>query len=107
MKLRNLLITGFSFALLAIPSFGQSAATIQQRKVDQQDRIAQGVRSGQLTPRETSHLEHQQQSINREEHAMRRADGGRLTAADREALTRRQNRASEHIYADKHNARRA
>ena len=78
--------------------------TIRERKSDQQGRIAQGVRSGQLTPRETRNLERREASVNREEHAMRRADGGHLTAHDKAVLTRRQNNISRSIYKDKHNA---
>ena len=37
--------------------------TIQERKTDQQDRIAQGVKSGQLTAGETSHLEEMEARI--------------------------------------------
>jgi hypothetical protein len=78
--------------------------TIQNRKADQQGRIAQGVRSGQLTRGETRNLESRERSVNREERAMRRADGGHLTAGDKAALTRRQNHISRSIYRDKHNA---
>lgn len=78
--------------------------TIQQRKNHQQQRIAQGVRSGQLTARETANLERREAGVNREEHAMRRADGGHLTKQDKAALTRRQNRISRSIYRDKHNS---
>ena len=95
-------------AVLALSStigMCQTSATINHRKDNQQNRIAQGVRTGQLTPRETAHLERRETSINREEHRMRRADNGRLTRADRAALTRRQNRVSRSIYRDKHNVR--
>jgi hypothetical protein len=78
--------------------------TIQERKADQQGRIAQGVRSGELTHGETRNLERREASVNREEHAMRRADGGHLTAQDKAALTRRQNSISRSINKDKHNA---
>jgi hypothetical protein len=78
--------------------------TIQERKTDQQQRIAQGVRSGQLTAHETANLERREASVNREERAMRRADGGHLTRQDKAALTRRQNHISKSIYRDKHNA---
>jgi hypothetical protein len=91
-------------ALLALTSSVAMAQTINQRKVDQQDRIAQGIRSGQLTARETAHLERREASINRQEYRMRRVDGGRLTGRDRAALTCRQNRVSRAIYRDKHNA---
>lgn len=92
-------------ALIAFCAPLTFAQNINQRKVNQQDRIANGVKSGQLTPRETAHLERQQASINHEEHQMRKADNGHLTAADRRQLNRRQNRASANIYAKKHNNR--
>jgi hypothetical protein len=91
--------------LLTGAGFAQgSGQTIQDRKADQQGRIAQGVRSGELTHGETRNLERREASVNREEHAMRRADGGHLTAQDRAALTRRQNNISRSINKDKHNA---
>jgi hypothetical protein len=78
--------------------------TIQDRKVDQQDRIAQGVKSGQLTAGETSHLEHQEAGINKEERGMRAQDNGHLTAQDRKTINKQQNVESKRIYRDKHNA---
>ncbi|HXX43441.1 MAG TPA: hypothetical protein VEJ38_01840 [Candidatus Acidoferrales bacterium] len=78
---------------------------VGQRRENQQDRIAQGIRSGQLTAGETARLERQQQSINREDAAMRAANGGKLTAGDKAALNQRQNNASKNIYAKKHNGR--
>jgi len=92
-------------ALSTTVAMAQTAPTVNQRKANQQGRIAQGVKSGQLTARETSHLEGREASINHEEHAMRRADNGHLTHADRAALNRRQNRTSRAIYRDKHNGR--
>jgi len=77
---------------------------VGQRRQNQQDRIAQGVKSGQLTAGETAKLERQQQSINREDRSMRAADGGKLTAADKARLNQRQNNASKNIYAKKHNS---
>jgi hypothetical protein len=77
--------------------------TIQQRKGNQQHRIAQGIQSGQLTPHEAGRLEHQQARLNHEERNMRRASGGRLTPGDRATLTGQQNHLSREIYKDKHN----
>jgi hypothetical protein len=79
---------------------------VGQRKENQQDRIAQGVKSGQLTPGETAKLEKQQQGINREERGMREANGGKLTGEDKRALNQQQNRASRNIYNKKHNGRK-
>jgi len=100
----------FAIAALAISvscaaaSAQVTSATIAQRKANQQQRIGNGVKSGQLTAHETANLERREGSINREEHNMRKADDGHLTAGDKAALTRRQNRVSRSIYQDKHNA---
>lgn len=79
---------------------------VGERRENQQDRIAQGVKSGQLTAGETAKLENQQQGINREDAGMRQANGGKLTNADKKALNQQQNRASKNIYNKKHNARK-
>jgi hypothetical protein len=42
--------------------------------------------------------------VNKEERNMRATDGGKHTAADRTALNNPQNRISNSIYKDKHNA---
>ena len=81
-------------------------ATINQRKENQQDRIAQGVKSGQLTAGETARLEHQEAGINKEEAGMRAQDNGHLTKQDRHILTHQQNQESRRIYRDKHNTRK-
>jgi hypothetical protein len=81
--------------------------TINQRKENQQDRIAQGVKSGQLTAGETSHLEHQEAGINKEEKGMRAQDNGHLTKQDRKTIKQQQNQESKRIYRDKHNGKKA
>jgi len=109
MKLATFAIAAtLAFAPAAI--FAQSATatpdpTINQRKVDQQDRIAQGVKSGELTAGETAHLETQEAGINKEESGMKAQDNGKLTKQDRKTLTHQQNVESRRIYRDKHNAR--
>ena len=79
---------------------------IGQRRENQQDRIANGVRSGQLTPLETSNLESKEQGVNREVKGMRQANGGKLTNADRKAVNQQQNKLSNQIYNKKHNAKK-
>jgi len=76
---------------------------IQQREVNQENRIQQGIQSGQVTPREAGRLEAQQARIKQDEARMK-ADG-KLTKAERRKLTREQNRASKNIYRKKHNDR--
>jgi hypothetical protein len=82
---------------------GQHDYNINQRKENQQDRIAQGVKSGQLAAGETSRLERQEAGINREERGMRAQDDGHLTRSDRATLHQQQNQESRRIYRDKHN----
>lgn len=78
---------------------------IADRKENQQDRIAQGVKSGQLTAGETAHLEKQESAVNKEIRAERQFNGGKLTNAEKRQVNRQQNRMSHEIYKDKHNKR--
>src|SRR5205823_6527446 len=80
-------------------------ATINQRKENQQDRIANGVQSGELTAGETANIEHREAAINKEVHNDRAANGGTLTSAERRQVNRQENRTSRAIYRKKHNAR--
>jgi len=100
------LCSTFGIAQNAPVSAPRHAATINQRRELQQHRIAQGVRSGQLTGRETRRLERRETSMGREERHMRAADRGHLTRPDRIALNHRLNRTSRAIYRDKHNRAR-
>jgi len=81
--------------------------TVAQRKENQQDRIAQGVKSGQLTAGETSKLETKEAAINGETRADRAANGGKLTQAEKQQVNKQQNQMSKQIYQDKHNANTA
>jgi hypothetical protein len=80
---------------------------VAQRKENQQDRIANGVQSGQLTAGETSKLESKEAAINGETRADRAANGGKLTAAEKQQINQQQNKLSNQIYDDKHNANTA
>jgi len=116
MSTKHLILSAAALFALSVPSaFAQQSSTtpntpdpsIAQRKTDQQDRIANGVQSGQLTAGETKNLETKEAGLNKEEHAMRSEDDGHLTAADRTKINNQQNHLSNQIYADKHNAQTA
>jgi len=79
---------------------------IHDRKENQQDRIAQGVKSGSLTPHETANLERKEGRLNREIRTDRRQNGGNLTNKEKAQVNRQQNHLSRNIYRDKHNAAR-
>jgi len=77
-------------------------ASVNQRQFNQQQRIANGVRSGQLTPGETAHLEHQEAEIHQEVHNDRAANGGHLTSQEHNQVEHQQNHVSHEISKDKH-----
>lgn len=79
--------------------------SVNERRNNQQERIGNGVRSGQLTPHETSNLEHKEANINHQTAADRRANGGTLTPQEHHQINHQQNQASRQIYQDKHNNR--
>ena len=80
--------------------------TINQRMENQQDRIAQGINSGQLTAGEAANLETKESAITKEVRADRQANGGKLTQAERVQVNHQLNRTSKQIYRDKHNGAR-
>jgi uncharacterized membrane protein YebE (DUF533 family) len=73
---------------------------IDQRQMNQEQRIDQGVESGQLNPREAKRLERQQNHIDRMENRAN-ADGV-VTARERARIGAAQNRASRNIAREKH-----
>ena len=78
---------------------------VDKRRENQQDRIAQGIKSGQLTAGETAKLENQEKGINQQVRADRAANGGKLTAGEKAQINKEQNKESKKIYNKKHNAR--
>jgi hypothetical protein len=97
--LLTLAVTG-----MMMTSAVMQAQEIQQRKENQQDRIANGVANGSLTPHETSNLEHKEAGLNHEIRHDRRQNGGNLTNKEKAQVNRQQNQLSRNIYRDKHNA---
>lgn len=108
MKVTLVALAVLSFAPVALiaQTTTTKPATIGQRQENQQDRIAQGVKSGQLTAAETARLEHQEAGINKEKAGMRSQDNGKLTAQDKKLLNHQLNQESRRIYRDKHNGRK-
>jgi hypothetical protein len=84
---------------------GTYSPRIDQRQINQERRIQQGVNSGRLTPREAGRLQAQQARIEHREARMK-ADGY-FSPAERRRLSHQQYRASRNIYHKKHNLRYA
>ncbi len=102
-------ITALVFALAVVMSLAGAASAgtetprVDHRRVVQHARIRQGVKSGQLTPREARKLRRDQRHIGRMEHRAK-ADGV-VTPRERARLNHAQNRESRRIHRLKHNAR--
>jgi hypothetical protein len=102
-EMKRIVLTTFAAAGLLIT--GVNAQEVKARQENQQDRIAQGVKSGQLTAGETAKLEHKEANLNHEVRQDRRANGGNLTNKQKAQINHQQNKLSRNIYRDKHNAR--
>ena len=100
--LRILAVAGCGVLLMA--GDARADGRIARRKARQQARIAQGVRSGQLTAGETARIERREARLNREIRDMREDNGGRLTPRERRRVNRQQNRLSREIYREKHDS---
>ena len=81
------------------PDTKQQAFQVYKQKQNQ--RIKQGVRSGQLTVGETKHLVKQQRDIRRD--ARRFNADGKITKRERRHLRRDVKRSNRAIYKAKHN----
>lgn len=73
---------------------------INARQHHQHDRIRQGVRSGELTRRETAKLASEQRDIRQLERAYK--SDGKLTRNERRDLQHELNQESRKIYRQKH-----
>jgi hypothetical protein len=75
---------------------------INARQQVQRERIQQGVRSGELTRRETHRAVDDQRDIRQLERAYK--SDGEFTRAERRVVTQEQNQAGRQLYRDKHDA---
>src|SRR5438874_1668175 len=74
-----------------------------QRNVNQQERIEQGVQSGQLTNREAGNLERGQARVDRKE--ARAGADGHVGAGEQRGIQNAENHQSKKIFREKHNRR--
>ena len=98
-------LTAFALPVLAqtaTPPAKDPAATpgVDKRQANQQQRIDQGVKSGELTGKEAARLEKGQERIQTMEDKAK-ADG-KVTPKERERLQRAQNHESRKIAREKH-----
>jgi len=100
---RTQLLTACAVLALSIGSASaQAVSTDQQRDTNQQDRIDQGLKSGQLSTGEAAKLEQGEAHI---DHMESKADkNGSVSPAEQARIQAAQNRESAAIHSDKTNA---
>jgi len=76
---------------------------VNAREQRQQNRIAQGEHSGQMTPGESARAEHNEARIDNQVNRDRAANGGHLTPQEHHQVEHEQNRESRQIHNEKHN----
>jgi hypothetical protein len=101
----NARIVAALFALAALPAAAQtSTPRVDQRQVNQEARIQQGVQSGELTNKEAAKLENGQAKVRAKEDKAK-ADGV-VTQKERAKLAKVQNKQSKKIHKQKHDAQK-
>ena len=93
-----LAFAGTAFAQTATPN-------IDKRQANQEKRIEQGVKSGELTSKETANLEKREAKLQSDKEKAQ-ADGV-VTKKERSKLQHEANRDSKAIYRQKHDAQKA
>ena len=101
MKTVGICLTVLAGSVLATAAFAQAVPADQQRDVNQQERIEQGLKDGQLSSKEAGQLERGQQHVDHmEAHDLK---NGSISPSEQARLNAAQNRQSQAIYNDKHN----
>jgi hypothetical protein len=103
---KTLVIAGLLGLFASLPVFAAYAHThngksIHQRLERQQQRIEQGIASGELTRKESKVLQRQQRKVRSLTREFR--DDGRLSKKERRVLTRKLDKLSDKIWRLKHN----
>lgn len=103
MKYRSLLAV--LAVAVTVPAFAQTATPLfDQRQARQQERIEQGVSSGQLTEREAVRLDKGQDRLQRMEDKAK--SDGVVTRQERNRLQHAEDVQSRHVYREKHDRQR-
>lgn len=98
-------LTMIALIVATLPSFVAAQSRIDQRQENQQKRIDQGAKSGQLTEKEAARLQKGQQRVQKMEDKAR-ADG-KVTPEERRRIERAQDRESRNIKRETQDKQRA
>jgi uncharacterized membrane protein YebE (DUF533 family) len=104
MKLTRKLIVTAALAALPLSALAQSTADFIDRNGDQQRRIEQGLRTGDLTVQEAAHLERQEAGVSRLQ--SRALSDGTLSNAERARIDSAQDRVGQNIARERNDNER-
>ncbi len=93
----------FAGAILFGIGISTANAQVKPRVENQQDRIHQGVKSGELTKREAADVREDQKDLHQDV-KLAKADGN-ITPGERKIISKEENQNSREIYRLKHNSR--
>ena len=99
-KIMIILPAALFFALAA--NSQTATPEVTKRQVNQQERIHEGKKSGELTKKEAAKLEVREAKIQHDKKVAK--SDGVVTPAEKAKLNREENRTSRAIYRKKHNA---
>ena len=77
-------------------------AQVNKRLRNQNRRINQGVKSGELNKQQARQLHKEDRQIRQEERDMASQNGGHITKQEQKTLNQQENAASKQIYNEKH-----
>jgi len=87
--------------IMSLAATTSYAGSINEREVQQNQRIVQGIESGKITKREAFNLRKKQAQFERKERHFK--SDGNFTLKERKTLKNNLNRLSKDIYLVKHN----
>lgn len=104
MKLAKTAFVLTAGVLFSVAAFAQTVGTEVQRNANQQERIEQGLKSGELNTREAAKLEREESRVDRmQANALK---DGNLSPEEAARINKAQNKVSSDIYNEKHDAQK-
>ena len=98
---QSIVVLASGIAFSAVATAADTGSEVQ-RNINQQQRIEQGLQSGQLNTKEAAKLEREESRVDKmESNALK---DGKLTPAEQARINREQNKVSQDIYREKHDA---
>jgi hypothetical protein len=106
----GLMLAGSAFAQTSTSGAGPGVVDpghprvnqVNRREGRQQQRIGNGIKSGNLNSQQAANLEKREASVQNREQKDMAKHNGHLNKAEQRGINRQQNRISKSIYKDKH-----